>query len=353
MRASRKPMDSPSASGMKETVESAVTLRPKQDLPMPILAWVLTVDDDAGFDFRGDGIAEGDVGVVGVDAAAFLGGAAEVVAGGGVFGVWAGLVEELAGEGSLEGGSGDAELGAGVGRGGGEEGEEEEAFHGDRIRRVLLRGLVFAVADAGGGVAGVDGPGFEGAGGDGGETEDGAFGKVYTGAYGGSGADPGIGAEMHGVGEEGEGWVVQVMGGTADVGTLGDDGVGAEEDGGGVVDFCAVGDGDLVFTGEEPGGPDSGGGIDVAVGAEGGAEKAEECGSPGVERAGGRAEEEEPGDVPDEALEAAGGGEGGAQVGVGGGGGVDVVGGVVGSGLFHWGRRELSKQQEQKQIPTG
>ena len=70
-------------------------------------------DDDAGLgggggevgDDGSGGIAEGDVGVVDVDGAALGGGAAEIVAV--EFAVGAGLVEELVGEGALEGGGGD------------------------------------------------------------------------------------------------------------------------------------------------------------------------------------------------------------------------------------------------------
>ena len=199
--------------------------------------------------------------------------------------------------------------------------------------------LVFAGADELGGGTGIDAPGFERTGGDGGQAEDGSFGERHAGADDGAGADPGVRADGHFVGEEGESRVVEVVGGSAKVGALRDDGVRAEMHGSGVVDFGAVGDGDQVAAVEVPGGPDSGAGIDAGVGADFCAEKAEQGGSPGVQGAGGEAEEEGVGDVPGEALEAAGAGKGGAQVGVGVEGGVDMVGGVVGGGSFHegWG----------------
>ena len=111
MRASRKPMVSPWASGRTETSTSRVRETPTQvpcDGGAELGAGV-DADDDAV-------VVEGDVGLFGVDEAGGFGVAAQVVA-------TVGGVEELGAEGALEGLGGDADLG---GAGAGGEGAEDK-----------------------------------------------------------------------------------------------------------------------------------------------------------------------------------------------------------------------------------
>ena len=180
-----------------------------------------------------------------------------------------------------------------------------------------------------GGGAGVDAPGFEIAGGYGCEAEHCAFADVDSGSDAGSGTDPGVGAHLHGVGEEGESGIVEVVGGSAKVGVLREDGVRADADGGGVVDFSAVGNSDEVCADEVPGSPHTRGWIELAGWAEPRTEKAKEQSSPGKKWTRRKPEENSPRNVPEQTLHSIAKREGRAEVRIFGAGGGDVLRRVV------------------------
>ncbi len=173
-----------------------------------------------------------------------------------------------------------------------------------------------ALFDFSRGDAGVDAIGFHVAGSDGAEAEDGAFAGVDAGGDDGAGADPGVGLEAHGVGDESEFGVVVVVGGAADVGALGDDGVRAEEDGRGVVDLGVVGQRDAVFADQVPRGPDFTFGVEVSLGTHFGAEKLEKKLTPGVHGARRGAVEQHVDDGPELPGDAVAQGVDGGQAGV-------------------------------------
>jgi hypothetical protein len=181
----------------------------------------------------------------------------------------------------------------------------------------------------GGGGAGVYAPWFEIARCDGGEAEDCTFADVDSGCDAGAGADPGVGADFHRVGEKREGWIVEVMRGSAEVGVLREDGVGSEMDRSGVVDFRVITRSDLVGADEVPRSPDARAWIEVAVRSDLGAEETEKHGSPCVKGTRRQTVQDCPGDVPDESRDAIAERERGSQVGIFGGGGGDVLRRVV------------------------
>ena len=143
--------------------------------------------------------------------------------------------------------------------------------------------MVLAFAEGQGRVAAVDGPGLEVAGSDSAEAKHGPFADADAGSYEGVGTDPGVGVDMDAVSEERETGVVVVVGGAAEIAILGEDHVRGEVDRCGVIDLGAVAGGDVVGTVEVPRGPNTRAWIEVAVGAEGGAEAAEQERAPAVE----------------------------------------------------------------------
>jgi hypothetical protein len=133
--------------------------------------------------------------------------------------------------------------------------------------------------------AGIYRPGFQISRSHGSQAEHRSVAHVDSGRDRSPRAHPGVGAHVHGKGNQGEGWVVVIVRSSANVSLLGNDGVRSHADQRRVVYLRLIAHGNPVGTHQIPGSPHPGVGIKVTIRSQRGAEAAQEKSTPGVKGA--------------------------------------------------------------------